>query len=149
MEWWKRYSIKWVNTPRNHINLLDKTLMSKLIVWLCNKSRFKKATGVDTSSIAAKSDLASLKAKVDKIDVDKIKTVPVDFRKLSNVVNNEVVMKTVREKLVAKVNNIDTIGLVLKTQYDKEILDLEKEISDSDKKFIILVGLLKNKLWCK
>ena len=63
--------------------------------------------------------------------------------------NNEVVMKTVREKLVAKVNNIDTIGLVLKTQYDKEILDLEKEISDSDKKFIILVGLLKNKLWCK
>ena len=58
-------------------------------------------------------------------------------------------MKTVREKLVAKVNNIDTIGLVLKTQYDKEILDLEKEISDSDKKFIILVGLLKNKLWCK
>ena len=63
--------------------------------------------------------------------------------------NNEVVMKTVREKLVAKVNNIDTIGLVLKTQYDKEILDLEKEISDSNKKFIILVGLLKNKLWCK
>ena len=63
--------------------------------------------------------------------------------------NNEVVMKTVREKLVAKVNNIDTIELVLKTQYDKEILDLEKEISDSDKKFIILVGLLKNKLWCK
>ena len=58
-------------------------------------------------------------------------------------------MKTVREKLVAKVNNIDTIELVLKTQYDKEILDLEKEISDSDKKFIILVGLLKNKLWCK
>ena len=55
-------------------------------------------------------------------------------------------MKTVREKLVAKVNNIDTIELVLKTQYDKEILDLEKEISDSDKKFIILVGLLKNKL---
>ena len=63
--------------------------------------------------------------------------------------NNEVVMKTVREKLVAKVNNIDTIGLVLKTQYDKEILDLEKDISDSNKKFIILVGLLKNKLWCK
>ena len=58
-------------------------------------------------------------------------------------------MKTVCEKLVAKVNNIDTIELVLKTQYDKEILDLEKEISDSDKKFIILVGLLKNKLWCK
>ena len=58
-------------------------------------------------------------------------------------------MKTVRDKLVAKVNNIDTIGLVLKTQYDKEILDLEKEISDSDKKFIILVGLLKNKLWYK
>ena len=31
--------------------------------------------GVDTSSLAAKSDLASLKAHVDEIDIDKLKTV--------------------------------------------------------------------------
>ena len=51
------------------------------------------ATGIGTSKLALKSNLASLKAKVDKIDVDKLKTVPVDLSKLSNVVNNYVVKK--------------------------------------------------------
>ena len=55
------------------------------------KSHLKNVTHVDISSFALKSNLASLKTKVDKIDVDKIKTVPVDLSKLSNVVNNDVV----------------------------------------------------------
>ena len=55
------------------------------------KAKLKNATGVDTSKLPAKSDLASLKAEVDKIDADKVKTVPVDLSKLSNVVKNEVV----------------------------------------------------------
>ena len=42
--------------------------------------------------------------------------VPVDLSKLSNVVKNEVVKKTVYDKLVAKVNNIGTSGFVLKTK---------------------------------
>ena len=57
------------------------------------KLDFKNVTGVDTSKLAAKSDLASLKTKIDKIDVDKLKIVPVDSRKLSSVVNNDVVKK--------------------------------------------------------
>ena len=57
------------------------------------KAELKNATGVDTSKLAAKFDLVSLKAEVNKIDVDKLKTVPVDSSKLSNVVNNEVVKK--------------------------------------------------------
>ena len=56
------------------------------------KADLKGATGAK-SNLAAKSDLASLKAKVDKIDVDKLTTVPVDLSKLSNVVNNELVKK--------------------------------------------------------
>ena len=55
------------------------------------KSHLKNVTHVDISSFALKSNLASLKTKVDKIDVDKIKTVPVDLSKLRNVVNNDVV----------------------------------------------------------
>ena len=66
------------------------------------KADLKNEREVDTSQLASKSDLASLKAEVDKIDVDKLK--------LSNVVNNEVVKKTVYDKLVAKVSNIDTNG---------------------------------------
>ena len=51
------------------------------------KNDFKKATGVDTSKLAAKSNLANLTAEIDKIDVGKLKTVPIDLRELSNVVN--------------------------------------------------------------
>ena len=40
------------------------------------KSDLKNTTGVDTSKSAAKSDLVSLKAEVDKLDVDKSKSVP-------------------------------------------------------------------------
>ena len=38
------------------------------------------------------------------------------------------------DKLVAKVNNIDTSGFVLKIKYDTDKSDLEKKISDEDKK---------------
>ena len=94
------------------------------------KAELKNATRADTSKLAAKADLASLKAEVDKIDVDKLKTVPIDLSKLSNAVKNEVVKKTVYDKLVAKVNNIDNSGFVLKTKYDTDKLDLEKKIPD-------------------
>ena len=75
------------------------------------KADLKNATGIDTSKLAAKSDLASLKAEVDKLDIDKLIPVPVDLRKLSDLVKNDVNKKTVYDKLVAKENNIDTSGL--------------------------------------
>ena len=74
----------------------------------------KRATCVDKSNLAAKSDWASLKVEVDKIDVDKLKTVPADISKPGNVVDNGVVKKTVYDKLVTKVNSIDTSRFVLK-----------------------------------
>ena len=57
------------------------------------KPNLRKAAGVDTSQLESKSDLVSLKAEVDKKDVDIFKTVPVDLSKLSNVLNNDVVKK--------------------------------------------------------
>ena len=77
------------------------------------KAELKNKTGVDTSKLAAKFDLAILKARIDKIDVDKSNTTPIDLSKLSNVVINYVVNKTVSNKLVAKVNSIDTSGFIL------------------------------------
>ena len=44
--------------------------------------------------------------------------VPADLSKLSNIVKNDVVQKTAYNKLVAKVDNIDTNNFVLKTKYD-------------------------------
>ena len=49
---------------------------------------------VDVSDFASKTNLAALKTEVDKIDTDKLKTVPVDLAKLSNVVKNDEVKKT-------------------------------------------------------
>ena len=66
------------------------------------KTDLKNATGTDTSNSALKSNLASLEAEVDKIDVDKLNTAPVDLSKVSNVVNNDVVKKTAYDKLFAK-----------------------------------------------
>ena len=55
------------------------------------KDDIKNITHVDTSSFALKTNLANLKTKVDKLDIDKLTTVPVDLSKLSNVVKNDIV----------------------------------------------------------
>ena len=54
----------------------------------------KNITHVDVSSYASKTNLAALKSEVDKTDTNKLKTVPEDLPKLSNVVKNDVVKKT-------------------------------------------------------
>ena len=97
----------------------------KIKLDLCNqaaKADLKVATGVNTSNLPAKLGLATLKGEVDKIHTGKIKTVP------------DVVKKIVHDKLITKVNVIDTSGFALKTQYDTDKLGLEKKVKDADKK---------------
>ena len=53
--------------------------------------RLKNAAGVDTSKFAKKVDLASLKSKIDKLDIGKLEFSPVDLSKPSDVVKNKVV----------------------------------------------------------
>ena len=79
------------------------------------KTDIKNISHVDTSSFALKTNLANLKTEVGKLDIDKLAPVPVDLSKLSDEVKNDVVKKTVYDKLVANVNNIDTSDFVLKT----------------------------------
>ena len=102
------------------------------------KADIKNISHIDTSNFALKSNLASLKTEVEvvKLDINKLVPVPVDLSKLSDVVKNDVVKKTVYDKLVAKVNSIDTSAFVLKTKYDTDKTELER-------KFLILAVLLK------
>ena len=95
------------------------------------KADLKNAIGIDISKLAAKSDLVSLKAEVDKLDIDKLVPVPIDLIKLSDVVKNDVVTKAVYDKLVEKVNNIDTSGFVLKTRYETDKSELENKTPDT------------------
>ena len=57
------------------------------------KADIKNIAHVDTSRFALKTNLASLKTEFDKLDIDKLVPVPIDLRKLSDVVRNDVVKK--------------------------------------------------------
>ena len=81
------------------------------------KADIKNIPHIDTSSFALKSNLASLKTEVDKLDIDKLMPVPVDLSKLY-VVKIDVVNKTAYDKLVGNLKNIDTNDFVLKTNYN-------------------------------
>ena len=80
------------------------------------KTDIKNISHVDTSSFPLKTNLASLKTGVP---------VPVDLSKLSDVV------KTVYDKLVSKVNNIDTSGFALKTKYNTNKSEIENKIPNT------------------
>ena len=94
------------------------------------KTILNNVTYIDTSVFALKTNLVSLKTEVEKLDIDKLTPVPVDLSKLSDVVKNDVVKKTVYDKLVAKVYNIDTSEFVLKTKYQTDKTELENKIPD-------------------
>ena len=81
-------------------------------------------THTDVSSFASKTNLAALKTEVDKIDVDKLKTVPDDLVKLSNVVKNEVVKKT----------DFSADNYVTRTKFSTDTNSLDDKIDKVDKK---------------
>ena len=78
------------------------------------KTDLENITHIDTWNFALKTNLASLKTEVDKLDNDKLVPVPVDLGKLNDVVNPDVVKKTVYDKLAVKVSKTDTSKFVLK-----------------------------------
>ena len=117
--------------PGSHIR--DKV---KVVLGLSNyitKKELDHATGVDTSGLAAKkgfialkgvfdkrdinklvnvpTSLNNFKTKVDDLDVGKLKTVPVDLLKLSDVIADKVVNSTKYNTLKTKVNNLEKIIL--------------------------------------
>ena len=119
------------------------------------KDDVKNITHVDVSNYATKTYLSALKTEVDKIDTDKLKTVPADLAKFSNVVKNDVVKKTGYSTKVTNIENqiagltknavdnladitklkaIDTNSFVLKTKLTSDVTTLENKIDTVDKK---------------
>ena len=109
------------------------------------KTDLKNVSYVDVRSFAPKSNLASLKTEVDKLDISKLTSVPNDLEKLSNVVKNDVVKKTEYNKLVTKVDNIDTTNFVKKTNMKKDGSEFEDKINKVDKKIPDVSFLVKTK----
>ena len=126
------------------------------------KKDISDITHVDVSGFASKNNLAALKTEVDKIDADKLKTVPVDLAKVSNVVKNEVVKKTdyntkvtyIESQIagvtkntvdnsadIKKLKAIDTNSFILKTKLASDVTTLENKIDAVDKKIPDISGL--------
>ena len=117
---------------------------------------------VDVSGFASKTNLAALKTEVDKIYVDKLKTVPVDLAKLTNAVENYLVKKTdyntkvtsIESQIagvtkntldnlgdITKLKAVDTSNFVLKTKLASDVTTLENKIDTADKKIPDISGL--------
>ena len=88
------------------------------------KKDIKDITHIDASGFASKTNLAALKTEVDKIDTDKLKTVPDDLAKLTNVVKNEVAKKT----------DFSADDYVKKTKFSADTNALDDKIDKVDKK---------------
>ena len=95
------------------------------------KADIKNISHVDTSSFELKTNLASFRTEVDKLDIDTLAPVLVDLSKLSDVVKNDVVKKAVYDKLVAKIKSTDTSAFVLKTNYNMDKKKLEDKIPNT------------------
>ena len=107
------------------------------------KDDVKNITHIDVSSYASKTNLAALKSEVDKIDIDKLKIVPTDLAKLSNVVKNDLVKKT---DYNTKVTSIESqIAGVTKNTVDN-LADITKLKTVDTSNFTADVNTLDNKI---
>ena len=123
------------------------------------KTDLKNITHTDVSSFASKTNLSALKTEVDKIDVDKLKTVPDDLAKLSNVVKNEVVKKTdfsaddyvkKKNKFSGDINSLDDkIDKVEKKVPDVSSLDTKRIVATLVKNLDNRIDNLKIKEYTK
>ena len=107
------------------------------------KTDLKNISHIDVSSYALKSNLTSLKTEVDKLDIDKLTSVPIDIAKLSNLVKTDIVKKTEYDKLVNEVKSIDNTNFVSRTKYEKDGSDFEDEINRIDKKIPDISDLIR------
>ena len=126
------------------------------------KTDLKNITHVDVSNFASKTNLAAVKNELDKLDVDKLKTTPVDLAKLTNAVEHDLVTKTVYNTKVTsietqiaglpkntvdnladitKLKAIDTNSFALKTKLSSDVTTLENKIDNVDKKIPDISGL--------
>ena len=96
------------------------------------KADLKNATGINTSKLPAKSYLASLKAEVDKIDVDKLKTVPDDLNNLESKANKLNIYKLAPVPVdLSKLSNGVKNGVVKEDAYNAKIKIIEDKIPDT------------------
>ena len=109
------------------------------------KADLKGATSVDTSKLAVKSEGAVLKPQVGKLDVDKLKALPTDLSKLSNVGSNYVVKKLCMIDWLKKLMSLILRYQILEDYFLKQSMIhiskiLKKRLNMFIKRYLIPVG---------
>ena len=95
------------------------------------KTDIKNISHVNTSSFALKSNLASLKTEVDKLDTNKLKILPHNLSNLKNKVNKLDIDKLVPVPVdLSKFSNAVKNDVVKKTEYNTKIKNIEDKIAD-------------------
>ena len=126
------------------------------------KNDLKNITHVDVSSFASKTNLAALKSEVDKIEVDKLKTAPVDLGKLTNAIESDLAKKNVYNTKITsietqiaeltkntvdnladitKLKAIDTNSFVTRTKFSADTNALDDKIDAVERKIPYISGL--------
>ena len=99
------------------------------------KEELKNITHVDTSSFALKTNLALLKTEVDKLDIPKLRTVPIDLADLSKEVHKDFTKKTDFNSLKTKVD---------KNEPDND--NIESIVNKNDRATKTIINTLKTKV---
>ena len=130
------------------------------------KKDIKDITHIDASGFASKTNLTALKTEIGKIDADKLKTVPNDLAKLSNILKNDVVKKTdyntkisnietqitlvnknaldnLADIKVLKTKTVDTSNFVTRTKFSTDTNALDEKIDKVDKKVPDVTSFVK------
>ena len=95
------------------------------------KADLKNVTGINTSNLAAKSDLVILKTEFDKLDTDKLKNVPTNLSNLKSEVDKLDIgkLKTTAVDL-SKLSNIVKNDVLNKDIYNCKVKNIEDKIPD-------------------
>ena len=133
------------------------------------KKDIKDITHIDAGGFASKTNLTALKTEVDKIDADKLKTVPNDLAKLSNILKNDVVKKNdyntkisnietqitlvnknaldnLADIKVLKTKTVDTSNFVTRTKFSTDTNALDEKIDKVDEKVPDVTSFVKKQI---
>ena len=96
------------------------------------KRDVKNITHIDTSGFTLKTNSASLKTEIDKLDINKLKSLPNNFTNLKTKVDKLDINKLAPVPVdLSKVTNVVKNEVVKKVEYNAKIKSIEDKISTS------------------
>ena len=105
--------------------------MLNLICQTMQQSRHKNILHIDTSSFSLNSSLAKLKTEVDKLDINKLRSLPNNLSNLKSKIDKLYIHKVATVCVdLSKLNNVVKDDVVKKTEHNAQKKNIENKIPD-------------------